>query len=106
MAQGICKLLWLKIILKDLEIKIKESMMSYWDNKATINIVNSPIHDQTKHVEVDLHFIKEKLDSGEICTPYISSTGKLADILTKALPNIGFHQILDKLGMQDIFAPT
>lgn len=44
-------------------------------------------YDQTKQVEVDRHFIKEKLDSGLLCTPYISTSGQLADILTKGLRN-------------------
>lgn len=44
-------------------------------------------YDQTKHVAVDRHFIKDKLDSGLLCTPYISTSGQLADILTKGLRN-------------------
>ena len=37
-------------------------------------------HDTTKHVEVDKHFIKEKLDSGLIYTPYVSTEGQLVDV--------------------------
>ena len=48
----------------------------YCDNKSAINIAHNLIqHDQTKHVEVDQHFIKEKLNSGFICTPYVSTKG-------------------------------
>ena len=44
---------------------------------------NSPIqHDRSEHVEVDRYFNKEKLDSGLVCTPYISLERQLADILT------------------------
>ncbi|KAK2971692.1 hypothetical protein RJ640_007730 [Escallonia rubra] len=54
MAQGICELLWLKIILKDLKIKLETPMKLYCDNKSAINIAHNPIqHDRTKHVEVD-----------------------------------------------------
>ena len=74
--------------------------MLYCDNKVVINISHNPVYqDRTKYVEVDRHFIKEKVDSGEICTLYVSSTRQSADILTKGLPNLGFHQILEKLGM-------
>lgn len=84
MALGICELLWLKIIPKDLKIEWNGSMRLYCDNKSTINIAHNPVqHDRTKHIEVDKHFIKEKLDSGLICTPFISTSGQLADILTK-----------------------
>ena len=41
-------------------------------------------HDQTKHLEVDRHFIEEKLEDGLICTPYIPTKGQLADTPTKA----------------------
>jgi hypothetical protein len=45
----------------------KNPIMLYCDNKVAINIANNPVqHDRTKHVEIDRHFIKEKLDSGEM----------------------------------------
>lgn len=42
------------------------------DNKSTINIAHNLVqHDCTKHIENDRHFIKEKLDSGLITTPFV-----------------------------------
>ena len=53
-AQGLCELLWLKIILDDLRIKWDDPMKLYCDNKLTINIAHNLIqHDRTKHIEVD-----------------------------------------------------
>ncbi|KAK2984412.1 hypothetical protein RJ640_009912 [Escallonia rubra] len=107
MAQGICELLWLKIILNDLKIKLETPMKLYCDNKSAINIAHNPVqHDRTKHVEVDRHFIKEKLESGLICTPYISTEGQLADILTKGLASSAFYRIVSKLGMENIYSPA
>ena len=104
-AQGICELLWLKIILEDLKIKWEGLMKLYWDNKSAISIAHNPVqHDQTKHIEVDRHFIKEKLDSGLICTPYVPSQGQLADILTKGLRTPNFDRIICKLGMDNIYS--
>lgn len=75
-AYGICELLWIKIILADLRVRWEGLMRLYYDNKSTINIAHNLVqHDRTKHVEVDQHFIKEKLKSGLVCTPY-SSTKK------------------------------
>ena len=72
MAQGICELLWMKIILDDLKIKYEVPMKLFCDNKSTISIAHDPVqHDRTKHTEIDWHFIKEKLDSGLI-TQHIS----------------------------------
>ena len=52
------------------------------------------------------HFIKEKLDSGLICTPFVSTKDQLADVLTKGLPGTTFREIVNKLGMKDIHSPT
>ena len=66
------QLLWLKIIVEDLKGKQEGTMRLYCcDKKSTTNIAHNPVqHDRTKHVEVDRHFIKEKLDYGLISTPY------------------------------------
>ncbi|KOM49942.1 hypothetical protein LR48_Vigan08g076900 [Vigna angularis] len=107
MAHRICELLWLKIILEDLKIKWDEPMRLYCDNKSAISIAHNPVqHDRTKHIEVDRHFIKEKLDSGMICTPYVSTQNQLADILTKGLNCINFEGIVSKLGMENTYSPA
>jgi glucan phosphorylase len=60
MANGVCEMLWLKRILKELQVSMNMSMKSYWDNKAVISIAQNPVqHDRTKHVEIDRHFIKK-----------------------------------------------
>ena len=107
MALGICELLWLKIILEDLKIEWRKPMRLYCDNKSAINIAHNPVqHDQTKHIEVDRHFTKEKLDSGLICTPFVTTKNQLADMLTKGLPSAVFQEIISKLGMEDIHSPA
>ena len=77
---------WLKR-LKNLLMKL------YYDNKAAINIAyNSVQHDRTKHIEVDKHFIKEKLEAEIVCVPFVLSMQQIIDIFTKALfrPNFEF----------------
>lgn len=107
MALGICELLWLKLILEDLKVKWKAPMKLYCDNKLVIKIAHNPVqHNHTKHVEVDRYFIKEKLDSDLICTPFVSARNQLANLLTKGLPSAVFQKITSKLGMEDIHSPT
>lgn len=82
-------------------------MRLYCDNKLAINIAHNLVqHDITKHIEADRHFIKGKLDSDLICTPYVSSQGNHADLIRKRLNNNNFEEIVSKLGMIDIYSPA
>ena len=78
-------------------------MRLYCDYKLAINIAHNPIqHDRTKHVEVDKHFIEEKLDNGLIYTPYVSTGGQLTNVLVKGLANTQFQETIIKLEMDNI----
>ena len=84
MAQGVCEVLWIKFLLIDLKFECADSMKS----KAAINIAHNLVqHDRTKHIKIDRHFIKENLNSGTICTPFVKSGDQLADVLTKGSCN-------------------
>lgn len=62
------------MILEDLKIEWDESIRLYCDIKLMIKVAqNSAQYNRTKHTEVDRHFSKKKLDSGSICTPYMST---------------------------------
>ena len=107
MAAGVCELLWVKIILEDLKISWCGPMRLYCDNKSAISIAHNPVqHDRTNHIEIDRHFIREKLESRLICTPYVSTGHQLADVLTKGLSSDVFHDNISKLGMEDLYSPT
>ena len=72
------------------------------DNKAAISISENPVqHDRTKFIEVDRHFIKEKLEDGSIELPYVRSEDQLADVLTKAVNGRILNDVLFKLNIGD-----
>jgi len=55
-------------------VAYEESINIYCDNKSAISIAHNIVqHDTTKHIEIDRHFLKEKLDSGLITTSYVPS---------------------------------
>lgn len=104
LANGVSELIWLKLLLKELQVTTKSPMKLYSDNKAAINIAHNPIHhDSTKHVEVDRHFIKEKIKYGSICIPYVSSAEQTSDILTKGLSRPLFGKMINKLGLFNVY---
>jgi len=106
-AHGICELLWLKMLLEELKIVYRKPLKIYCDNKAAINISHNPVQqDRTKHVEVDRHFIKEKIEEGIICMTYVPTADQVADLLTKGLGRPMFEKLVDKLGMFNVFSPA
>nr|CAD1822910.1 unnamed protein product [Ananas comosus var. bracteatus] len=105
MTHGVCELLWLKRFMQELGLENHRPLILYCDNKAAINIAHNPVqHDRTKHIEIDRNFIKEKLDEGILCIPFVKSRDQLADILTKGLGSSIFNNIVYKMGMINIYA--
>ena len=106
-AQGMCEGLWLQKLLEELHITIEFSIKLYCDNKAAISISHNPVqHDKTKHIEVNKHFIKEKIKKGIICMTCIPTREQLANIFTKGLQKSSFEDFICKLDMINIHDPT
>ena len=83
MVLGICESIWLKDLLRELQVNLEDPKRLYCDNKVAISIAHNPVqHERTKHVEIYRHFIEEKIDSGLICTPFAASKLQLADVFT------------------------
>ena len=106
MALGICEGIWVRSILQDLGVIEEKPILLCCDNKSAISIAHDPVqHNRTKHIEVDCHFIKEKLEAGMFKSEYVSSSNQLADILTKGLPTSIFEKLCRNLGMANIHSP-
>ena len=107
MALATCELIWLKQLLSELSFCKIESMSLICDNQAALYIAYNPVfHERTKHIEIDCHFICDKIISKEIMTSFVSSNNQLANMLTKSLRDPRIKYICDKLNAYDMYAPT
>ena len=87
-----CETIWLKRILKDLGVPLTDPIRIFCDNMSNIYLTRNPVfHARTKHIEVHYHFIRERVQAGDIDLQHISTNLQVADIFTKALG-------VDKLG--------
>ena len=99
--------MWIKCVLKELQLIKKNPMQLYYDNKVAINIAHNPVHhERTKHVDVDRHFIKGKLETSVIYLVYIPTKRQTADMLTKGMLGLKFEEFVCKLGMKNIYGPA
>ncbi|KAL9996375.1 putative RNA-directed DNA polymerase [Helianthus debilis subsp. tardiflorus] len=107
MATAVSETLWMRWLLKELGTPPDRPTQVFCDNQAARHIANNPVfHERTKHVEMDCHFIRERVESKEVQTMEIATNMQVADILTKPLGTQSLRKLLDKLGVRDLHAPT
>ncbi|RVW55201.1 Retrovirus-related Pol polyprotein from transposon RE2 [Vitis vinifera] len=107
MALATCELIWLKHLLWELRFGNDEQMKLICDNQAALHIASNPVfHERTKHIEVDCHFIREKIASGCVATSFVNSNDQLADIFTKSLRGLRIKYICNKFDAYNIYAPA
>ncbi|CAL2260009.1 unnamed protein product [Prunus armeniaca] len=107
MAATTCELTWLRYMLQDLLVNHSEPAKLFCDNQAALYIAANPVyHERTKHIELDCHTIRERIEKGEIKTGYVQTGEQIADIFTKPLKAPIFSSLLGKLSISDIHSPT
>ena len=68
------------------ELVLEGPIKEFCDYNATISIIQNPVHhDRIKHVEIDRHFIKEKINNEILKVEHIPTSKQTTDIFTKAL---------------------
>ena len=100
LAQATSEAVWIQALLDELKIKLAAAPIMWCDNQGAIALAYNPVyHAKTKHVELDIHFIREKVAAKKIVVQFVRSEDQTADILTKPLTFDQFHYLRSKLNV-------
>jgi hypothetical protein len=87
LADATAEIIWIQVLLHELGISLHKPPSLWCDNISATYLTANPIfHGRTKHVEIDYHFVCERVAMKQLDVRIISSKDQLADIMTKALP--------------------
>jgi hypothetical protein len=92
------KLFWIRMLFKELRIYLAYPLVLWCDKVSTLALASNPVfHARTKHIEVDYHFVREKVLNRDILLKFISTHDQVADLFTKGLPSAQFLTLRSKL---------
>lgn len=84
LASLTCEIQYLQYLFQDLKIKFSNHALVFCDSKFAIYLAHNPIfHERSKHIELDYHVIREKIQSQLIHLLHIPNNSQIADMFTK-----------------------
>lgn len=105
MADLAAEITWICSLMQELKFPQLRKHVLWCDNLSAKALTSNPVmHARTKYIEIDVHYIRDKVLQNEFTIAYIPSTDQVADCLTKTLTHLRFNHLTDKLGV--ITSPT
>ncbi|GKE39341.1 ribonuclease H-like domain-containing protein [Tanacetum coccineum] len=75
--------------------------------KSAVYLSSNPVqHQRTNHIEIDIHFVRDLVATGQVRVLHVPSRFQYADIFTKGLPSSLFDEFRDSLSVRCTPAPT
>lgn len=106
-ANVVAKACWLRNLLLELQTPLKTATLVYCDNVSVVYLSGNLVqHQRTKHIEMDIHFVREKVALGHVRVLHTPSAYQYADIFTKGLPCSLFLDFRSSLSIRPPPAPT
>ncbi|KAJ9556167.1 hypothetical protein OSB04_010781 [Centaurea solstitialis] len=100
-ANVVAEAAWLQNLLLELSCPLSRATIVFCDNVSAMYLASNPVHHQrTKHVEIDLHFVRERVAIGHVRVLHVPSAYQYADIFTKGLPSSLFLDFRDSLNIR------
>jgi hypothetical protein len=92
------EMFWLRMLLKDIHVFLSTTPTIWCDNVSALALASNRIyHTRTKHIEVDYHFVREKVLNQDVLLRFISTDDQVADVFTKGLGSARFVYLRLKL---------
>ncbi|GJV57647.1 ribonuclease H-like domain-containing protein [Tanacetum coccineum] len=84
---------WLRSLLHELHTPLLSATHVYCDNVSAIYMTANLVqHQQTKHIEIVIHFVHDMVARGQVRVLHVPSRYQYADIFTKGLPSALFEE--------------
>ena len=100
-ANGVAEASWLRQVFLELCCPLRRATVVYCDNVSAVYLSTNPVqHQRTKHIEIDLHFVRERVALGEVRVLHVPTTSQYADIFTKGLPTSVFTEFRSSLNVR------
>ncbi|XP_019150243.1 PREDICTED: uncharacterized protein LOC109147061 [Ipomoea nil] len=100
LADVAAEVTWVMSLLRELGLNSGNPATLWCDNLgATYMCANPVFHARTKHVEIDYHFVRDKVSTGEFLVNFVSTKDQLADIFTKPLASARFSSLRENLNV-------
>jgi len=106
-ANAVAEVTWLRQLMSELHSPLHKTTLVYCDNISAVYMSSNPVqHQRTKHVEIDLHFVRERVALGDVRVLHVPTTSQFADIFTKGLPTSVFTEFRSSLNIRSSDAST
>nr|GFA14278.1 ribonuclease H-like domain-containing protein [Tanacetum cinerariifolium] len=106
-ANVVAETAWLRNLLRELHSPLFAATLVYCDNVSATYLSANPVqHQRTKHIEIDIHFVRDLVTAGQVRVLHVPSHYQYADIFTKGLPSALFEDFRSSLSVRLPPAPT
>ncbi|KAJ0962982.1 hypothetical protein J5N97_028104 [Dioscorea zingiberensis] len=87
LANATAEVIWVESLLAELGVKRNDVSCLWCDNLGATYLSANPVfHARAKHIEIDFHFVRERVAKKQLNIRFVSSKDQIADGFTKALP--------------------
>ncbi|GJT58366.1 ribonuclease H-like domain-containing protein [Tanacetum coccineum] len=106
-ANVVAETCWLRNLLRELHTPLSFATLVYCDNVSAVYLSSNPVqHQRTKHIEINIHFVRYLVVVGQVRVLHVPSRYQYTDFFTKGLPSALFEEFHTSLSVRCPPAPT